>query len=402
MSFVPDILSEKRHLGALGERLWRGAALVGGAAVLAALAIAAMTPDGWHRFFFSYLLAFAYALSLGLGALYFVILHHITNSGWSVVVRRIGEALAATIPFLAVLFIPVLFGLSRLYPWTHAAAVASDRVLGGKAAYLNAPFFVARWVVYFLVWTVLARYFVRRSLAQDETGDASLTLQMRSRSAVAMVAFAFTLTFAAFDILMSLDPHWYSTIFGVYYYAGSVVAIYAFLPLAAFLLQRSGLLRRAITVEHFHDLGKLLFGFIVFWAYIGFSQYMLQWYGNMPEETHWFAVRQQHGWGNVGLTLVFGHFVIPFLALLSRTPKRKPPVLAAVAVWMLVMHWVDLFWLVMPSGSPGSSVPAVMDVALSVGLVSLQVGAAAYLMRRRSLVPERDPRLEESLAFENA
>ncbi len=402
MSFVPDILSEKRHLGAQGETLWRGAVLVAGAAMVAGLAVAAVTPNGWHRFFFAYLLAFAYVLSLGLGALYFVVLHHVTNSGWSVVVRRVAEALAATLPSLAVLFLPILLGLTVLYPWTNAGAVASDRVLGSRAAYLNVPFFLVRWVAYFALWTVLARYFVRRSLAQDESGDAGLSLQMRSRSAVAMVIFALTLTFAAFDILMSLDPHWYSTIFGVYYFAGSVVAIYAFLPLTAFLLQRSGLLRRAITVEHYHDLGKLLFGFIVFWAYIGFSQYMLQWYSNIPEETHWFGVRQQHGWSYVGLTLVFGHFVIPFVALLSRAPKRRPRFLAVAAAWMLVMHWVDLFWLVMPSGSPDSPLPGVMDVALTLGLVASQVAVAAYLMRRRSLVPERDPRLEESLAFENA
>ncbi len=217
-----------------------------------------------------------------------------------------------------------------------------------------------------------------------------------------MIAFALTLSFAAFDLLMSLDPGWYSTIFGVYYFAGAAVGVYALLPLVAFLLQRAGFIRRSVSVEHYHDLGKLLFGFVVFWAYIAFSQYMLQWYANLPEETHWFVVRQQHGWGWVGLALVFGQFLIPFAALLSRAPKRRPRFLAAVAAWVLAMHWVDLYWLVMPAASPGSPALHVVDVTVLLGLVSLLVAAAAFLARGRALVPEGDPRLEESLAFENA
>ncbi len=402
MSFIPNILSEKRHLGALGEKLWRGAALAGAVALLLAIGLAAVTPGGWRRFLFAYLVAFAYVLSLALGALYFVVLHHLTNSGWSVVVRRVAEAIVATLPFLALLSVPLLLGLAQIYPWASSGAAAQRQGAGANGAYLNVPFFLVRWFFYFLVWGVLARFFVRRSLAQDESGDVALTLQMRSRSAPAMVIFGLTLTFAAIDMLMSLDPHWFSTIFGVYYFAGCVVSIYAFLPVAVFLLQRSGFLRRAVTVEHYHDLGKLLFGFIVFWAYIGFSQYMLQWYGNIPEETHWFAVRQQNGWGYVGLTLVFGHFLLPFLALLSRGPKRRPGVLVTVAAWVLIMHWVDLFWLVMPSASPADPVPHVVDIAVVVALVALQLAAAAFVVRRRSLVPERDPRLAESLAFENA
>jgi hypothetical protein len=402
MSFIPNILSEKRHLGALGEKLWRGAALAGAVALLLAIGLAAVTPGGWRRFLFAYLVAFAYVLSLALGALYFVVLHHLTNSGWSVVIRRVAEAIVATLPFLALLSVPLLLGLAQIYPWASSGAAARRQGAGANGAYLNVPFFLVRWFFYFLVWGVLARFFVRRSLAQDESGDVALTLQMRSRSAPAMVIFGLTLTFAAIDMLMSLDPHWFSTIFGVYYFAGCVVSIYAFLPVAVFLLQRSGFLRRAVTVEHYHDLGKLLFGFIVFWAYIGFSQYMLQWYGNIPEETHWFAVRQQNGWGYVGLTLVFGHFLLPFLALLSRGPKRRPGVLVTVTAWVLIMHWVDLFWLVMPSASPADPVPHVVDIAVLVALVALQLAAAAFVVRRRSLVPERDPRLAESLAFENA
>lgn len=402
MEPITDIFAEKRHLGALGEKLWRRFALLGATAVLASVALAAASPGGWHRFFFAYLVNFAFVLSLALGALYFVVLHHLTHSGWSVVVRRVSEAVSAALPFLAVLFIPILFGLHEIYPWSQAGAVASDHVLQGKALYLNVPFFVARWMVYFAVWDLTARYYFRRSVLQDSSGDPGLTVQMQRRAGPAMVVFAITLTFASIDLVMSLDPHWYSTIFGVYYFAGSVVGIYALLTALLFWLQRSGFLRRAVTVEHYHDLGKLLFGFVVFWAYIGFSQYMLIWYANIPEETGWLARRQENGWGWVGLVLVFGHFLLPFVALISRGPKRRPRLLALAAVWLLVMHWVDIFWLVMPAGSPGSPLPHLVDLALLVGLGSLFLAGAAFTVRGRSLVPERDPRLEESLAFENA
>jgi len=402
MEQITDVFAEKRHLGALGEKLWRGLAMVGAAALLVSLALAASGADGWRRFFFAYLVNFAFVLSLVLGALYFVVLHHLTHSGWSVVVRRVSEALSATVPLLALLFVPVLLGLHELYPWSQAAVVARDHVVQGKAAYLNVPFFVARWVVYFTVWSLTARFYFRRSLLQDSSGDAFLTVQMERRAAPAMVFFGITLTFASIDLLMSLDPQWYSTIFGVYYFAGSVVGIYALLTALVFALQSSGFLRNAVTVEHYHDLGKLLFGFVVFWAYIGFSQYMLIWYANIPEETGWLARRQQNGWGWVGLLLLFGHFLLPFVALLARGPKRRPKVLVMAAVWMLVMHWVDIYWLVAPAGSPGSPLPRLVDLTLLLGLGSLLLAGAAFAVRGRSLVPERDPRLEESLAFENA
>jgi hypothetical protein len=401
MTEISTTASEQRRLGQAGERLWRRATVIGVAALAASLLLAAATPGGWHRFWFAYLVAFAWAASLALGALYFVILHHLTNSGWSVVVRRIAEAFAGTLPYLAVAALPLLAGLGELYPWARAAGAGQPSV-AAKAAYLNVPFFLARWVVYLAVWGFLARFFVKRSLAQDASGDAGLSAVMKSRAAPAMIAFGLTVTFASFDLLMSLDPAWFSTIFGVYYYAGATVGVYALLPLSAFLLQRAGVLRRSITVEHYHDLGKLLFGFVVFWAYIAFSQFMLQWYAAIPQETHWFAARQSNGWGWVALTLVFGNFLLPFVALLSRTPKRRPALLAAAAAWLLVMHLVDIYWLVMPAGSPGSPLPHLVDVTVAVALGSFLLAAAALVVRGRALLPERDPRLAESLGFENA
>jgi hypothetical protein len=402
MESVPEIFAEKRHLGALGERSWRVLALVGAVAFLASVALAAGSTGGWRRFVFGYVVNFAFVLSLALGALYFVVLHYLTHAGWSVVVRRIAEAVSATLPLLAVLFVPILFGLGEVYPWARATVAAAGHRLPGSVLYLKTPFFVGRWIAYFAIWILTARYYYRRSVKQDSSGDVQLTVQMEHRAAVAMLLFAFTLTFAAIDLLMSLDPRWYSTIFGVYYFAGSVVGIYALITILVFGLQRAGFLRSAISVEHYHDLGKLLFGFVIFWAYIAFSQYMLIWYANIPEETEWLARRQMNGWGWVGLLLVFGHFVVPFVALLSRTPKRRPRLLAVAAVWMLAMHWVDIFWVVAPAGSPARPWPHPVDITLLVALGSWFLAGAAFAVRRRSLVPERDPRLAESLTFENA
>ena len=392
---------EVRLLGPLGGRLVQGGGALGvagiGAAVLAAAAV-----DGFDRFLFAWLVSFAFYLSVALGALFMVILHHLTRAGWSVVVRRLAEGLAGTFPLLALLVLPLLFGMRHLYHWSVPEVVAKDPLLLAKAPFLNVPFFVIRWAVYFAAWAGTARLFVSRSLAQDETGDPRLTVSMQGAAAPAMLAFGLTTTFAAVDLLLSLDAHWYSTIFGVYYFAGCVVAMLAALILAAHGLQRSGRILRSVTVEHYHDLGKLLFAFVVFWAYIAFSQYMLIWYANIPEETGWLLRRQTHGWQWVGLALIIGNFVAPFAALLSRAPKRRPALLAGAAAWLLAMHWLDLYWIVMPEASASRAGPRLVDVALLAGMGGLFVAAAARALRNRPLVPVRDPRLDESLHFENA
>jgi hypothetical protein len=399
---IPLVTQERRYLGDLGRRISQTAGALGLAGVLVGLVLAAAAPGGWRRFFFAYLLNFAYVLSLALGALFFVLLQHLTHAGWSVVVRRLAEAVAGTLPMMGLFLVPILFGLHELYPWSRAGALTADPILHGKAGWLSVPFFIARCALYLAVWMLIARSFVGRSLAQDATGDAGLTLRLQRRSAPAMLAFGLTFTFASFDLLMSLDPRWYSTIFGVYCFAGSVVGFLALLVLLAFGAQRAGLLRRTITVEHYHDLGKLLFAFVFFWAYIAFSQFMLLWYANIPEETAWLLRRQEHGWGVIGLVLVAGHFLLPFLLLLPRGTKRRPRRLAAVAAWALAMHWLDLYWLVMPEVSPGDALPQTVDVALLVGLVGLFAASAVLVVRSRSLLPEGDPRLEESRRFENA
>jgi hypothetical protein len=399
---LPDVSKERRHLGAASGALMRWSLAIGVAGVGLGSALTLGSAAGRKGFFFAWLLAFAYVLSLSLGSLFFVILQHLTRAGWSVVVRRLAEAAASTLPLMALLVVPVVAGMHDLYHWSHHDAVAHDAILQGKLPYLNPPFFLARCALYLAVWWLLARVFVGTSVAQDASGDVNLTVRLQKRAPPAMLAFALTVTFASIDLLMSLDPHWFSTIFGVYFFAGSVVACFALLVLLAWSLQGGGFLRHVITIEHYHDLGKLLFAFVVFWAYIGFSQYMLYWYANIPEETGWFLRRQTNGWGWVGLALVIGHFALPFVALLSRAPKRRPRLLAAAAVWMLVMHWVDLYWLVMPELRPSGALPRLGELAMTVGICGLWFAFGVWRVGQTSLIPERDPRLDESLAFENA
>jgi hypothetical protein len=396
-----DIRHEPRFLLGRSSALVRLGVLLGAAGVTAAAA-AAIAGEGGRSFFFAYLLNYAFFLSLALGALFFVILQHLTRAGWSVVLRRLAEGVAATLPVLAVLFLPVVVGLPHLYHWSHPEIVAHDPLLQRKAPYLNVPFFLLRWGVYLAVWSLLARFFLARSTAQDASADVAETHAMQRRAAPAMLLFAITVTFAAFDLLMSLDAHWFSTIFGVYFFAGGLVGFVALLVVVAFAVQRAGLLPHAITREHYHDLGKLLFAFVVFWAYIGFSQYMLMAYANLPEETGWFLRRQNGGWGWVGLLLIFGHFLLPFLALLARLPKRRKQLLVPVAAWVLAMHWVDLFFIVGPERSPQGFALSAADVLLLLAFSGVMVSSFARTFRTRSLLAEGDPRLEESLTFENA
>lgn len=390
---------EHPRLDSLAPRLMWAGGIVGLVGLGSAAALGFAVEGGERRLFFSWLLSLSYFLSLSLGALFFVLLQHLTRAGWSVVIRRIAEGLAGNFLLLALLAVPLLLGLDRLYPWARGEGVAHA---AGKGAYLSAPFFIGRILVYFLLWGALGRFFLSTSVRQDETGEPGLTLRMQRVAAPGMIALAVTTTFAAFDLLMSLDPAWSSTIFGVYFFSGCMVGFFALLPVLVFLLRRTGRLTSSVTMEHYHDMGKLLFAFVVFWAYIAFSQYMLLWYANVPEETIWYARRQADGWGWVGLVLLFGHFVGPFLFLLSRFPKRREELLVSAGVWMLAMHAMDLYWLIMPEMGPGSVAPRMVDVACLVGTGGLFLAGTARALRSCNLVPRGDPRLSESLAFENA
>jgi hypothetical protein len=382
---------------------WNRLPLIGAVAALAgAVACAILGPGNPKQFFFSWLVSFLFFLSLALGALFFVLIQYAAQGGWGIVLRRIGETVFATIPVLAALFVPVLFGLHDLFEWSHAEAVEHDALLRWKSPFLNVPFFLVRAAIYFGCWSFLAILYYRVSRGQDATGDPAATARLRRLAGPSIMVLAITQTFASIDWIMSLSPHWFSTIFGVYFFAGSFVGFIALLSVAAAAMLRAGLLDTVISAEHLHDVGKLLFAFTSFWAYIAFSQFFLIWYANLPEETIWYKARLEGSWKGLSVILMVGHFGVPFFYLMGRAVKRRALTLAIGGAWLLVMHFLDLYWQVMPTLHPEGVRPSMLDAAAFVAVGGCFVAAAGWLMRRQALVPLRDPRLAESLAFENA
>ena len=295
----------------------------------------------------------------------------------------------------------MLLGLRDLYSWTVPGAAEHDALLQWKAPYLNVPFFLIRAAVFFGIWSFIALLYYRGSRSQDATGDPAVSARLRLLAGPSIIVLALTQTFASFDWIMSLTPHWYSTMFGVYFFAGSFVGFIALLSVVVAAMRGAGLLDTVVTPEHLHDVGKFLFAFTAFWAYIAFSQFFLMWYGNLPEETIWFKTRMEGSWLQVSLFLMAGHFGAPFFYLMGRTVKRNGTTLAVGGAWVLTMHFVDLYWQVMPTLHPEGFRPSVLDVAALVTVGGCFVAAVSWLMRRQALVPLRDPRLAESLAFEN-
>ena len=418
---------EKTKLGSLAKRL-KGLAVLGAIALAGSVAWGATYQDGFGRFMHGYLVAFCFVLSFALGGLFFVILQHLVKATWSVTVRRIAEILAsrATFTLLGLLWlgiaIPLALGSDVLYIWANDT-MAHTHHIHAKSAYLNPAFFLLRGVIYFSVWWFLAGYFGNKSVEQDESGDPAISARLRVVSAPAIIAFGFTTCFAAFDLLMSMHPEWYSTMFGVYYFAGCAISIFALLGLIGLGLQAAGKLQRSITVEHYHDVGKLMFAFLFFWGYVAFSQFMLIWYANIPEETIWFKYRMFGGqWKWVSIFLLVGGFVLPFPALMSRWSKRILGLLVLFSLWLLFIHYVDLYWQVIPEYEwqknklelvkQGShALPVVkgkvlsgalfMDLACVIGMLGLFFGVAAMKASKVRLIPIKDPGLRESLKFEN-
>jgi len=373
----------------------------GGVAVLGAVLCALLGAGNPKQFFFSWLVSFLFFVSLALGALFFVLIQYATQGGWSIVLRRIGETTFTTIPVMAVLFLPLLFGLGDLYAWAVPGAADHDALLRWKAPYLNVPFFLIRAALFFGIWTFMALLYYRGSRGQDATGDPAVSARLRLFAGPGIIVLALTQTFASVDWIMSLTPHWYSTMFGVYFFAGSFVGFIALLSVAAVAMRRAGLLDTVINAEHLQDVGKMLFAFMIFWTYIAFSQFFLIWYGNLPEETIWYKARMEGSWLAVSIFIMAGHFVAPFFYLMGRAVKRNGVTLAIGGAWLLLMHFVDLYWQVMPTLHPEGIRPSVLDVAAFVAVGGCFVAAVSWLMRRQALVPIRDPRLAESLAFEN-
>jgi hypothetical protein len=319
-----------------------------------------------------------------------------------VVVRRLLENLTRPLPLLALGFIPIALELPRIYPWADASLIAGDPALARKAPWLAPVFFNVRAAVCLGLWAVLAGLLSRASARQDHKADPRASGRMRMMSSWGLPLVALTSSFAGFDWLMSLEPHWASTMFGVYVWAGSLVGSLAALILLIVALRGTGWLKRTITTEHLHDLGKLLFGFVVFWTYIAFCQYFLIWYANLPEETGWYIARRSGSWNTLSWALCFGHFVVPFYLLLFRSIRRDPFWLGFLAVWVLAFHYLDLYWVVMPALYPAGAKPDWLDFSVPAALTLAAAAVVVHACRVRPLVPVGDPHLSESLAFRNS
>ncbi len=368
--------------------------------VLAAIG-GGVSAAGWltdpTQFFQSYLTAYMLVLGVTLGCLALGMIHQLSGGAWGVLIRRPIGAASRVLPVLTVLFLPIVFGMGRLYEWTHAYAVARDPLLRHKQLYLNTPFFLVRAAVYFAAWNVISYFLNAWSLEQDRTGDPGIPRRMQLMSAGGLVAYGITITFASFDWLMSLEPRWFSTIYGVLIMGGQGLAGMAFLIAVIVWLGRRPPLRGVVIPAYLHDLGNLLLAFVMLWAYFSFSQYLIIWSGNLPEEIAWYRHRVQTGWRALAVALIVFHFAIPFALLLSRTVKREARLLALVAAGILVMRLVDLFWLIAPEFHREGIVVSWMDAVLPLTLGCLWLGSFVRQLRGRAILPVYDPQFDETL-----
>jgi hypothetical protein len=359
--------------------------MAGAAGVAVCLAGAVIDP---RQFFYSYLLAFALWSGVTLGSLGLLMVQHLSGGAWGFVLRRPLEAASRLAPALGILFIPVLIGLRTLYPWARPEVVAADPILQAKQIYLNTPFFVVRTGFYFTVWTTIGWLLSYWSLMQDERGEQPFRRRMQVVSAAGLVLYVLTMTFAAVDWLMSLEPHWYSTIFSIVVISGqglSAIAV-AIIVLAAISNDRR--MASFAVPARFHDLGNLMLMFLMVWAYVSFSQFLIIWSANLPEEIPWYAHRIGEEWQWIGLGLVVFHFAIPFILLLSRENKRARNRLVAVASSILIMRAVDLFWIVAPERSPDEVDVHWLDIVLPVTLGSIWLALYVRQLQRGPLVPK--------------
>lgn len=384
----------------------RSRALIVGVVGLAACAVGFAVDSG--HFFRAWLIGYLLWLGVALGSMAFVMIQHLTGGSWGVF-RRIFEASSRTLPLMSLLFLPVLFGMSSLYPWSHADHVRADEVLAHKAAYLNAPFFVLRAAAYFVGWILLAWTLTRWSRAQD-SGDMRVNLSLRKLSGAGLVFYALTVTAAAIDWVMSLNPHWFSTIFGFIFIGGQGLSALGFTIVIAAMLARREPMDAVLKPSHFHDLGKLSLAFVMLWTYFNFSQYMLTYAANLVEEIPYFLTRIDNGWQYVALFLVLFQFAVPFAFLLSRDLKRTPQRLVILAGWLIFVRFVDLFMLVSPEfDTGGTNLHLVageaggrffvhwLDLAAPVGIGGLWLWMFFTQLRQRPLLAVGDPYLREAL-----
>src|SRR5258706_2477669 len=354
------------------------------------------------RFFRSYTVAFTFTAAIGLGAFFFVMVQYLSGSAWSVVIRRIMENIMVTLPVGALLFAPLAFGLKDVYSWMNRDLMLHDEVLKGKAGFLNQDFFLLRTLIYFAVWSIWIYSIYYQSTKQDTARNAKQMHIMSRWSAPGLFLAVGVGSIASFDWLMSVQPKWYSTIFGLYYLAGGALAFFSVVTLVCLGFRQAGILKDTINVEHYHDLGKWLFAMTAFYTYIAFSQYMLIWYANLPEETIFYRDRAHGTWIYVSLALPIVRFFIPFFVLLCRPAKRNLKVIGIMAAYSLLCEYVDLYWIVMPVHYKTGPQLHWLDFATLAATVSICGFVFWGRFKRHKMVPVGDLRFEQSLHFENA
>jgi hypothetical protein len=377
------------------ERFLRPALFVG----VTALAICAI--GGFFapaQFFRSYLFAFLFWTGVALGCMAVAMLHHVTGGAWGLPIRRPLESGTRTLPLMLVLFLPIVLGARKIYEWADPAAVAHDPILRQKSPYLNLPFFTGRALFYFAAWLAFAYFLNRWSLEQDATGERPIARRLQLLSSAGLVTYGLTVTFASIDWAMSLEPHWFSTMYGVLFIAGQALTGFAFIVVVLVLLSDAPPLAGYVGQRHYHDLGKLMLAFVMFWAYVSFSQYLIIWAGNLPEEIPWYLRRLQGGWGWVGVGLILFHFLLPFLLLLPASANRNPRVLAAVAGLIVFMRLVDVFWLTRPAFAGSGFRLHWMDLLAPIGIGGLWLAVFLWQLGKRPLLPLNDPELQQALA----
>jgi hypothetical protein len=356
------------------------------------------------QFLPSWLIGFTFCTGLSLGSLALLMVQHMTSGGWGLVTRRIFEAGARTIPFCALLFIPIAAFTPSLYLWARPDAVKADEILQHKALYLNTGFFIARTAIYFAFWIGCATLLTRWS-AQQDRGDTATTeadtRRFRAVSAPGLLLYVLLMSLAAVDWIMSLDPHWYSTIFGFIMIAGQALCALSFAVAVLALLAPREPMNHVLRDTHFHDLGKLMFAFVMLWAYFSFSQFLIIWAGNLPEEIPFYLERLSHGWGAVSAIIVVGHFVLPFCLLLSADLKKRPRTLSFVAWFIVAIRLVDIIWLVGPTFNHGGMPVTLANIGIPVGLAGLWVLLVAVQLKKHPLVPVNDPGFRHMLANPN-
>ena len=367
-----------------------------GAVIGAVLAGAGFMMNGTDRFYEAYLVAWVFWTGVGLGSLALLMVHHLTGGAWGLVIRRILEASTRTLPVMAVLFVPIVFGMHHLYHWTSPEA-ANDPVIRDKAAYLNTTFFLVRFVLFFAIWIGLSTLLSKWSAEQDRTGDPALASKMMRLSGGGLLVFGLTVTFAVVDWTMSINPHWFSTMWGLLYIVGQALSALAFSIAVLVMLAKDAPFNKVVNPSHLHDLAKLLFAFIMLWAYLSFSQFLIIYSANTQEEIPHYWVRAQNGWQFVGWALVALHFVLPYVLLLSRDIKRDWRRLSLIASWVVCIRLVDYYWHVAPEFHHEGLSVGLIDVALPIALGGVFMMLFAAQLKGRPLMPLQDAGLAKAL-----